>query len=155
AGLGDSAADRDPRSLWCNTVDWIQPPDLPAQSGRVRFTGHVSATELDQLYRSALCVVAPAYLEDYGLTAIEAMAYGKPLIVCRDGGNLANFVTDHENGFVVEPSGEAIAKAVQTLADDRALAARMGAVAREVAREYTWENSMKELSAGVDEVMAS
>ena len=62
--------------------------------------------------RGAGCAVAPAYLEDYGITAVEAMAYGLPLIVCEDGGGLPWFVEDGVTGFVVEPTGRAIAEAM-------------------------------------------
>jgi glycosyltransferase involved in cell wall biosynthesis len=130
------------RESWCRDVEWVEPPDLPTQVGSVQFSGFVTATELDDLYRGALCVVAPAYLEDYGLTAVEAMAYGKALIVCSDGGNLVNFVEDGVNGYVVEPTGKAIGEAVQRLWQDRALAARLGAAARETAAHFTWEGGM-------------
>ncbi|SDI94347.1 Glycosyltransferase involved in cell wall bisynthesis [Frankineae bacterium MT45] len=144
----------DDRSLWCNEVPFIDPGELPRTVGRLRFSGFVTADELDELYRGALCVVAPAFLEDYGLTAIEAMAYGKPLIVCSDGGNLVNFVTDEVNGLIVEPTGAAIAAAVRRLADDRDLARRLGAAARELAQEFTWENAMKTFEAAMEEVLA-
>ena len=140
------------RPLWCKAVGWIDPNIV--EPGRVRFRGHVSAADLDTAYRRALCVVAPAYLEDYGLTAIEAMAYGKPLIVCDDGGNLTNFVQDGVNGLVVPPDGPGIAVAVRRLADDPGLAARLGAAARELAGAFTWQRTMREFGSAVDEVMS-
>jgi glycosyltransferase involved in cell wall biosynthesis len=152
-----SRGQRDPlgdgRDLWCTNAPWLD-PEHEINESRVRFAGHVDAAELDVLYRKALCVVAPAYLEDYGLTAVEAMAYGKPLVVCNDGGNLASFVEDGVNGFVVEPSGKAIAEAVQRLVDDPVLAARFGREARERARGYTWERAMSQFTAGLERVMA-
>jgi glycosyltransferase involved in cell wall biosynthesis len=150
-GVRDPLADG--RSLWCTNAPWLD-PDAPRADGATRFAGYVEADELDRLYRHALCVVAPAYLEDYGLTAIEAMAYGKPLVVCSDGGNLVNFVEDGVNGFVVEPQGPAIAAAVQRLVDDRGLAERMGEAARATAQAFTWERSMQQFGAAVDRVMA-
>ena len=76
------------------------------------------ADELGALYRGALCVVAPALDEDYGLTALEAMLHGKPVIVCRDGGGLADLVEDGVTGIVVEPDGPSIAAAVASLTAD-------------------------------------
>jgi glycosyltransferase involved in cell wall biosynthesis len=121
----------------------------------VRFSGFVTAEELDQLYRNALCVVAPAYLEDYGLTAVEAMAFGKPLIVCADGGNLVNFVQDGVNGLVVEPTAQGIGDAVRSLAQDPSVARRMGEAARETAAQFTWDRGMATFRQGMDEVLAS
>jgi glycosyltransferase involved in cell wall biosynthesis len=149
---GQRIVDTD-RGLWCNEAPFLAPPSLPLQLGRLTFSGFVTAQELDRLYRNALCVVAPALLEDYGLTAIEAMAYGKPLIVCSDGGNLPNFVINEVNGLVVEPTQEAIASAVRRLADDRAFAAKLGAAARELAREFTWENAMITFEAAMADVL--
>ncbi|TAM86502.1 MAG: glycosyltransferase, partial [Jatrophihabitans sp.] len=131
------------------------PGPLPSRPGAVTFRGYASTQDLDGLYRRSLCVVAPAYLEDYGLTAIEAMAYGKPLIVCEDGGNLVNFVEDGVNGFVVAPQGGAIADAVRRLAGDRGMAAKMGEAARETASAYTWSRAMRELADGVERVLST
>ena len=48
----------------------------------VEFLGRVDDPTLGPLYRDAPCVVAPALEEDYGLTAIEAMRHGRPVVVC-------------------------------------------------------------------------
>ena len=95
-------------------------------------------------------MVAPAYLEDYGLTVIEAMSAGRPVVVCRDGGGVCLPVVDGVNGFVVEPTGRAIASAVSRLGADPDLARRMGAQARETAAEYTWERAMRQILDGVE-----
>ena len=72
---------------------------------RSTIAGRVDDARLTQLYREAPCVVAPAYEEDYGLTAVEAMRFGAPVVVCRDGGGLAAIVSDGVDGFVVDPDG--------------------------------------------------
>jgi glycosyltransferase involved in cell wall biosynthesis len=145
----------DSRSLWCINPPRIAPEFVRGSRTGVHFTGQIADDDLDLLYRHALCVVAPAYLEDYGLTAVEAMSFGKPLVVCRDGGNLVNFVRDGENGFIVEPSGSAIAEAVRELAADPTRARAMGAAALETARAYTWDRGMREILEGIDMVMSS
>jgi glycosyltransferase involved in cell wall biosynthesis len=101
-----------------------------------------------------LCVIAPAYCEDYGLAAIEAMAYGNPLVVCRDGGHLTRFVEDGVNGFIVDPDGASIAEAVERLRSDPALALSMAHAARETARPYTWDRAMDEVRDGIEQVMS-
>lgn len=140
----------DSTSLWLCRHDGAVA--APAEGSNVAFLGHVDDDELARLYSRALCVVAPAYLEDYGLTAIEAMHHGKPLIVCSDGGGLTSFVEDGVNGFVVEPDGRAIAAAVQKLRDDPALAAALGEAARRTAATYTWERAMREIFDGMERV---
>jgi glycosyltransferase involved in cell wall biosynthesis len=121
----------------------------PPAVANLAFLGQVSDAELARLYAGALCVVAPAYLEDYGLTVIEAMAAGKPVVVCSDGGGLCLPVEDGVNGFVVEPTGRAVAGAVARLREQPDLAREMGERGRETAAEYTWERAMRQFMDGV------
>lgn len=141
----------DATRLWLCRHDGHR-PESPAAHSNVRFLGHVDDGALARLYSKALCVVAPAYLEDYGLTAIEAMHHGKPVIVCSDGGGLTSFVEDGVNGFVVEPDGRAIAAAVQKLHDDHGLARTLGEAARQTAATFTWERAMREILDAMERV---
>ncbi|UUZ83051.1 glycosyltransferase family 4 protein [Paenibacillus sp. P26] len=92
----------------------------------ISFTGRVSKEALFKEYANALCVICPAYEEDYGLTAIEAMAFKKPVIACKDGGGYAELIQDGVNGYLVEPTSEAIAAAVERLSNDKELCYQMG-----------------------------
>lgn len=140
--------DLDDATMWCNTGT---PPEVHNGSvGRVDFVGHVGDRRLDQLYAAARCVVAPAYDEDYGLTAIEAMHHGRPVIVCDDGGGLAELVDDGETGLVVEPTPAAIAAAVTRLHADDDLAERLGHNGRARAAELTWSHAADQLLTAVE-----
>lgn len=143
----------DARSLWCNTgvASAVEPASAGSRSN-VTMAGQVSVDDLSRLYRGALCVVAPALQEDYGLTALEAMAHAKPLVVCRDGGGLVDFVVDGETGFVVEPTGAAIGAALQCLVEDPELARKMGAAALERSRRFTWDRAKTEFLETFDRV---
>lgn len=121
---------------------------------QVRFAGRVDDDELAALYRGALCVLAPAYDEDHGLTVLEAMAHGRPVVVCRDGGGLTASVQDGVNGFVVEPDAAAIAAALGRLAADPSLARRLGEAGLRTAAEHTPGRARDQLLAAVDAVMS-
>jgi glycosyltransferase involved in cell wall biosynthesis len=108
---------------------------------RVRFLGRASKADLMREYASALCVVCPAFDEDYGLTCLEAMAIGKPVIACVDGGGYVELIDDGVDGFLVEATGPAIAGAIDRLKDP-AVARAMGARGREKARAYTWKRAI-------------
>ena len=112
----------------------------------VVFTGKVSNKTLIEEYANALCVVCPAYEEDYGLTAIEAMAFRKPVIVCNDGGGYVEFISDGENGFIVEPTGEALAEKINYLRDNPDVLSKMSNNAYEFSRQYSWNKSIKRLN---------
>ena len=81
---------------------------------RVKFLGRMSSDDLLHEYASALCVVCPAFDEDYGLTCLEAMALGKPVIACADGGGYVELIEDGVDGFLVEATGPAIASRDRT-----------------------------------------
>lgn len=147
----EALADVDDRALWLRRHDNVALEE-PAPDSNVSFVGHVDDPTLRQLYAEAVCVVAPAYDEDYGLTAIESMHYGKPLVVCSDGGGLVDFVDDGVNGLVVEPSGPALAEAINRLHEDRGLAEKLGEAARRTAHEYTWERAMKQIENGISRI---
>jgi glycosyltransferase involved in cell wall biosynthesis len=135
---------------------WLNPGAAPRPGARggpnVVFEERLGADALARRYRDALCVVTPAYREDYGLTAIEAMASGKPVIACEDGGGLPAFVEDGVTGFVVAPTGRAIAEAVGRLAADRGLARTMGAEGRRRAAGFGWARAWGELDRALEQV---
>jgi len=144
-------ADLTARDMWLN-MGLYQEREPTVENERIRLTGRVADEELDRLYRTALCVVAPAYDEDDGLTVLEAMAHARPVIVCRDGGGLTALVEDGVNGLVVEPDGASIAAGIARLAGDPELARAMGLAALETARARTAVRARQQLFDAVDRV---
>jgi glycosyltransferase involved in cell wall biosynthesis len=69
------------------------------------------------------------------------MAFGKPVIACADGGGYVELIDDGVDGFLVEATGPAIARAIARLrAPD--VARTMGARGREKAKTYTWARAI-------------
>ena len=146
-------ATTDDETLWCNTGQGAAPvPDGFAST--VHFAGRLTDDDLARAYREAPCVVAPAYDEDYGLTAVEAMAQGRPVVVCRDGGGLAELVDHERTGLIVDPTPRSIADAVDRLCSNLDLAAELGRNGRLRAAELTWAAADQELRTAVAEVLA-
>lgn len=50
------------------------------KSEYVEYLGRISDEELVHLYKSALCFVFPSKIEGFGLTGLEAMALGCPVV---------------------------------------------------------------------------
>lgn len=121
-------------------------------SGReVTFAGEVAEHELPVLYRRAQVVVLPSVhrtcygrevkiSELLGLTVLEAMASGTPVVCSRLGG-LPEVVQDGTTGFLSTPGDvDELHDRIATLLTDARLAARMGNHARELALDrYTWQ----------------
>lgn len=144
----------DDGDLWCNTGAGADPVPAGWKGPNVEFAGLVDDDDLASRYASAPCVVAPAFQEDYGLTAVEAMAHGRPVVVCHDGGGLTELVEHERTGLVVEPTPGAIAEAVDRLTRQPELSAELGRNAARRAGNVTWSAAAEELRAGLDRVLA-
>jgi len=82
--------------------------------GNVAMLGMVTDDELRWLYRSCAAVVSASH-EDYGLTPVEAAAFGKPAAVLRDGGFLDTVVEDRTGVYFDRPEPHDIAGAVRRI----------------------------------------
>jgi trehalose synthase len=88
---------------------------------------------VNSLQRRAAVVLQKSLREGFGLTVAEALLKGTPVIGGAVGGIRCQ-IDDRENGFLVSSIEEAAERIVQLLLDPR-LRARMGARARQKARE--------------------
>lgn len=77
----------------------------------VTFLGTVPDEELSRLYGQCRGFLTTAIDEDYGLTPLEAMACGKPVVASREGGYQETIIHDH-TGILVAPVAREIADAI-------------------------------------------
>ncbi|HEY0260505.1 MAG TPA: glycosyltransferase [Lacisediminihabitans sp.] len=85
-----------------------------SRSGRTRFASAVSDAELRWLYRNCSGLVAASF-EDFGLSPLEAAAFGKPTAALRAGGYLDTVRSDETGVFFAEPTSTDIAEALETM----------------------------------------
>jgi glycosyltransferase involved in cell wall biosynthesis len=78
----------------------------------VELCGRVSATELQQLYARCSAFIMPGE-EDFGMTMVEALASGKPVIALGRGGAL-EIVTRGRGLLYSEPSEAGLEEALRT-----------------------------------------
>lgn len=69
--------------------------------GKVELLGRVSDSELYELYAKAKGFIALAREEDFGMTVVEAMAAGTPVIAF-NGGGFRETVIDGETGILID-----------------------------------------------------
>lgn len=126
-------------------LDFVKEHDL---SKRVKFFDYVSQEEKLKLYANARAVLFIPLDEDYGYITLEAMSAGKAVITAKDSGGPLEFIRNKKDGLIVEPTPEAIAEAIDSIADDRNLAIRYGENAKKhlASMNITWENVVKELT---------
>lgn len=108
---------------------------------RIVFLGAVPDEQLVSLYARCRAAIFVPVREDYGYVTLEAFASGKPVITCRDSGEVTHFVRSGRTGLVTEPEATALAAAMQQLADDPAFAARMGAEGKAIASGLSWRRT--------------
>jgi glycosyltransferase involved in cell wall biosynthesis len=106
---------------------------------RVEFVGHVETLRKRQLLHGALALLMPSVSENFGNSALEAMAEATPVIVTDQIG-IAESVKDSGGGFVVAPTAAAFADAARQLHADPDLRIRMGERARAMTvKDFSWD----------------
>ena len=114
----------------------------------VRITGFLSGDALERQLRAVSAIVIPTIMEETaGLAALEQMARGRPVIASAVGG-LREIVAAAGLTF---PAGDAsaLAAAMQRILDEPALAASLGALARQRVLQSFSFGAMIEAHAGV------
>jgi len=91
----------------------IQRPDL------IKLTGFVPDSELPAYYQNAKAFIMPQE-EDFGLTPLEAMSYGKPVLALEAGGALEYIKPGMNGEFFFAPKAEILADGVRRLNENYA-----------------------------------
>ncbi len=83
---------------------------------QVQFLGELSRDGVRELIRHTHVMVSSSYVETFGVTVIEALASGRPVVVTNSGGP-EDFV-DTNNGLIVPPGdASALAEAMERMID--------------------------------------
>ncbi|MEK6346683.1 MAG: glycosyltransferase family 1 protein [Burkholderia sp.] len=111
------------------------------------FVGRRGRDTLRHFYSAADVFVTTPWYEPFGITPVEAMACGTPVIGA-DVGGIRHSVADGSTGFLVPPNDpEALAARLAQLHGDPALARRMGKAGLQRARtQFTWKGVSESLA---------
>lgn len=102
-----------------------------ADAPNIHFTGWLDDGHLERLINEARATLYVPVDEDFGMSPVESMAAGKPVIGVAEGG-LLETVVDGETGFLLPPDfdEDAVCEAVQRMDSNRAQAMRSACEAR-------------------------
>ena len=85
--------------------------------GNVDMRGAVSEKVLIELYAKCKGLICTALDEDFGLTPIEAMASGKPVVAVNEGG-FRETVVHGKTGLLVEADRDELVRAIKEISKD-------------------------------------
>ena len=104
-------------------------------SDKVIFTGKVPWSEVPKYYNLGDVFVNASLTETQGLTFIEAMAAGIP-IVAKYAPNLTEFITNNKNGILVKKNSD-FSKAIINVLTNKKLSQKLAANGLETAKSYS------------------
>jgi len=116
---------------------------------KVKFIATVPHEKVPELLWSADLFVRPSIYEGFGMSFIEAMASGVPVIACPTGG-VVDFIENRQTGMLVPPNDpESLKQAMLSLLHNRKLYQRIRSKALALVKErYSWDG----IAARVNEV---
>lgn len=105
----------------------------------VIFTGYVDDDHLKKLYLACDVYAVPSRMEGFGLTVLEAMAAGKPVVATRVG-SIPELMEDGVHGTLVDPGdARGMAGAICRYLGDEGLARGVGVINKTYAAErFSW-----------------
>lgn len=127
---------------WMNQEILDEPKKLGIET-KINFTDFVPSDELPFLLAGSRAFVLPSLWEGFGIPVVEAMACGVPVIVS-DISSLPEVVG--EAGIMVNPVSETqIEQAIRLLTTDKKLHDKLGKIAIEQAKKFSWQKMAKEV----------
>lgn len=123
-------------------------------SNRILFRESVDQQTLLSFYSECDVVVLPSRNEGWGLSLMEAMACGKPVVATRVGG-IPELVRDGVDGLLVEPGDlDQLASAVVRLLTNPEVRRKMALAGRERVKEYSWDDTARKVLAAYESAVA-
>ncbi len=111
---------------------------------RVSFAGWVEADAKWRLLRQASLFVLPSYQENFGVSVLEALSCGVPVIVSPQV-NLAEDIHNANAGWVCPVERSSLSATLREAFSSEDLRAQRGEAARAFAKEFAWPRVAKEL----------
>jgi len=122
---------------------------------RIELLGRLDRAAAADAMRAADVYCLPSFSEPFGISALEAMACGRPVVGTNVGG-LAHLIQPAGGRTVPAGDAGALATALAELLLDPAKRSEMGNFNRQlVERRYSWDAVIDELEAVYDEVLAA
>jgi len=109
------------------------------KTDNIKWLGYIPDADLPALYAGATAAIIPSHYEGFGLTALEAMACGAPVIAS----NTTAFPeTVGDAALLINPNdSNSLANAMQEVSENKGLAITMRERGLQRTAQFTWEKS--------------
>jgi glycosyltransferase involved in cell wall biosynthesis len=132
------------------SIDFINISGLPANVKIV--VREFSEQEKAELYSSCDVFLAPYVQEDFGITPLEANAYGKPVVYCGDSGEIVRVQKDRVTGFMCQRTPASMAEGIEYCLSNKT---KMAPECKENAKRYSWESFEKNIAEYIADITRS
>ncbi len=126
-------------------------PDLIAykkqyQNPKVHFLGHLNPHELRQCYSLCDVFLFPSQYPEGLPTAILEAGLAQCAVIGTDRGGTMEVIQDGKSGIIIEPTTDALLKAMEQLLDDKELRSRLAnALFRTIQQDFSWQNTVQKI----------
>ena len=111
---------------------WIKNYDM---ENRVIFTGMISGYDKLSAFVDAEMFVLPSYSENFGMSVIEAMECGTPVVIS-DKVGISKEVEENNAGIIVKTNPESIYAGIKNLLDNSSLRRKIAENGKNMVKEY-------------------
>ena len=124
------------------TANYYRQAGLEQLPERVLLAGRVADADLPAIYSAATMFVYPSLYEGFGLTVLEAMACGTPVICSR---TTALPEVAGEAAVLIDPENEAeLAAAMIELAESQILCSKLRQLGRQRCQQFSWDTAAEQ-----------
>ena len=88
---------------------------LTSVGANVEILGRVDEVELAELYSEAKCFIALARDEDFGMTAVESMAHGTPVLAFNGGGYKETVISGKTGVLIDSTDAKSVAEGIKQI----------------------------------------
>jgi glycosyltransferase involved in cell wall biosynthesis len=110
---------------------------LAGRNENISFIKNPADRKMKNLYLNCYTSLTTSFNEDWGLTPIEANAYGKP-VVAFDSGGFKESQVNGKTGYLIKGDPEKFASRLLVLARNTKLTRKMGKFARTHSKQFSW-----------------
>jgi len=126
-----------------DAAKWLEAIARPPLAGHVEYLGYVPAARRETTFKGAQMFVLPSFEEGFGLTALEAMSAGVP-VVASNRGSLPEVIGDA--GLLIDPDDpESLTDAMARVATDASLRAACAERGLRRARQFSWTQTGRDV----------